>query len=80
VRNSRGPDDIVLDPCGSGSTLIARERLGRRARLVELDPAYVDVIIQRWQALTGGSAALAPQDARGSFEDPAERTENVMPA
>jgi hypothetical protein len=55
-------------------------RLGRRARLVELDPAYVDVIIQRWQALTGGSAALAQQDARGSFEDPAERTENVMPA
>ena len=55
-------------------------RLGRRARLVELDPAYVDVIIQRWQALTGGSAALAQQDARSFEAVAAERTESVMPA
>ena len=39
--------------------MIAAERAGRRARLVELDPKYVDVIVQRWQRLTGGSATHA---------------------
>ena len=38
---------------GSGSTLIACEQLGRKARLMELDPKYVDVIVKRWQKLTG---------------------------
>lgn len=50
---------IVLD-CfgGSGTTLIAAEQTGRRARLIELDPAYVDVTIRRWEADTGGKAFL----------------------
>jgi DNA modification methylase len=49
----------VLDPFGgSGSTLIACEKTGRQARLVELDPKYADVIIQRWQAYSGGAAVL----------------------
>jgi DNA modification methylase len=39
--------------------MIAAERTGRRARLVELDPKYVDVIVQRWQSTTGGSASHA---------------------
>ncbi len=57
IRNSSKSRDIVLDPFGgSGTTMIAAERAGRRARLVELDPKYVDVIVQRWQDLTGGSA------------------------
>jgi DNA modification methylase len=57
IRNSSKSRDIVLDPFGgSGTTLIAAERSGRRARLVELDPKYVDVIVQRWQNATGGSA------------------------
>jgi DNA modification methylase len=57
IRNSSKSRDVVLDLFGgSGSTMIAAERCGRRARLVELDPKYVDVIVQRWQALTGGSA------------------------
>jgi len=48
---------IILDLFGgSGSTLIACEASHRRARLVELDPAYCDVIVERWQALTGGKA------------------------
>ena len=49
--------DIVLD-CfgGSGSTLIACEQLGRKARLMELDPHYCDVIIARWEKLTGKKA------------------------
>jgi DNA modification methylase len=60
VRNSSKSRDIVLDPFGgSGTTLIAAERAGRRARLMELDPKYVDVIVQRWQNLTGGSATHA---------------------
>jgi DNA modification methylase len=60
IRNSSKSRDIVLDPFGgSGSTLIAAERTGRRARLVELDPKYVDVIVQRWQKITGGSATHA---------------------
>ena len=60
IRNSSKSRDIVLDPFGgSGTTLIAAERAGRRARLIELDPKYVDVIVQRWQAATGDSAVHA---------------------
>jgi DNA modification methylase len=59
IRNSSKSRDIVLDPFGgSGSTLIACEKAGRHARLVELDPRYCDVIIQRWQAWTGERAKL----------------------
>ena len=51
--------DIVIDPfLGSGSMLIAAERTGRRCRGVEIDPLYVDVIIQRYQAETGRDAIL----------------------
>lgn len=50
LRNSTRPGGIVLDSCGgSGSTLIAAARAGRRARLVELDPRYCDVIRERWE-------------------------------
>ena len=59
IRNSSKSRDIVLDPFGgSGTTLIAAERTGRRARLIELDPKYADVIVQRWQEQTGQSARL----------------------
>ena len=52
--------DIVLD-CfgGSGSTLLAAEKTGRKARLIELDPIYVDVAIRRWQEMTGQKAVHA---------------------
>ena len=43
---------------GSGTTLIACENTGRDARLMELDPKYVDVIVNRWQNLTGNTATL----------------------
>jgi DNA modification methylase len=59
IRNSSKSRDIVLDPFGgSGSTLIACEKAGRRAGLIELDPRYVDTIILRWQEFSGGAATL----------------------
>ena len=59
IRNSSKSRDIVLDPFGgSGTTLIAAERTGRRARVIELDPKYADVIVQRWQMVTGGKRGL----------------------
>jgi DNA modification methylase len=59
IRNSSKSRDIVLDPFGgSGSTLIACEKAGRQARLIELDPKYVDTIILRWQEFSGGTAVL----------------------
>lgn len=57
MKNSTKPGDIVLDPFGgSGSTLIAAEQIGRGARLIELDPKYCDVIVQRWEEFTGKKA------------------------
>lgn len=59
IRNSSRMGETVLDIFGgSGSTLIACEQLGRKARLVELDPKYCDVILDRWEKLTGGTAKL----------------------
>lgn len=63
VNNSSRRDNNVLDLFGgSGSTLIACEQLGRRCFTMELDPKYCDVIIKRWETLTGETAVkLAPQ-------------------
>ncbi len=60
LLNSSKAGDIVADLFGgSGSTLIACERCNRRARLMEIDPVYVDVIVQRWQQYAGKTATLA---------------------
>jgi DNA modification methylase len=70
IRNSSKSRDIVLDPfAGSGSTLIACAKAGRHARLIELDPKYCDVIVQRWQAWSGEQAMLEA-DGR-TFEETA---------
>ena len=68
IRNSSRPGDVVLDPFGgSGTTLIAAEKSGRQARLIELDPKYVDVIVRRWQEYAG---AQAVREADGvKFDD-----------
>jgi DNA modification methylase len=58
LNNTKG-SDIVLDLFGgSGSTLIASEKIGRQARLMELDPKYCDVIVKRWEEFTGKKAEL----------------------
>lgn len=60
LRNSALEGQSVLDPFGgSGSTLIAAEKLGMSARVLELDPKYVDVIVRRWEAFTGKIAKHA---------------------
>jgi DNA modification methylase len=71
IRDCSRRGEIVLD-CfgGSGSTLIAAEKTGRCARLIEYDPLYCDTIIRRWETLTGKRALLAVINE--SFEDVAE--------
>ncbi len=59
IRNSSRRGETVLDPfAGSGSTLIACEKTGRKARLMEIEPHCCDVIIHRWQEFTGDEAVL----------------------
>lgn len=71
IRDCTRRGDIVLDGFGgSGTTLIAAEKTGRKARLIEYDPGYCDTIIQRWENMTGKSARLAGSDR--SFEDVAD--------
>jgi DNA modification methylase len=66
---------LVLDPfVGSGTTIIAAERTGRRARAIELDPKYVDVAVRRWQSKTGRAAIHA--ETGESFDEIAQRAEN----
>jgi DNA modification methylase len=68
ITNSSKTRDIVLDLFGgSGTTLVAAERTGRSARLMELDPKYADVIVERWQNLTGQAAVLDGEDR--TFDD-----------
>lgn len=68
IRNSSRKGDLVFDPFGgSGTTLIAAEKTGRHASLIELDPKYVDVIVRRWQEFTGETAVL--ESSGQSFDD-----------
>ena len=59
LRNSTRRGDLILDPfAGSGSVLVACERAHRRARLIELDPRYCDVIVDRFERLIGVRAQV----------------------
>ena len=59
MRDCSRRGDIVLDPfIGSGTTILAAERVGRRGYGLELNPLYVDAAVRRWQAYTGRDAIL----------------------
>jgi DNA modification methylase len=67
IRDVSNRGEIVLDTFGgSGTTLIAAEKTGRCARVIEIDPAYCDVVVRRWQRLTGKPAILT--DLQETFE------------
>ena len=60
VKNSSKPGDVVLDLFGgSGTTLVTCEQINRKCYMMELDEKYCDVIINRWESLTGERARLA---------------------
>lgn len=68
MRDCSRRGDIVLDPfMGSGTTILAAERVGRRAFGIEIDPLYVDAAIRRWQAFTKRDAIL--QGSRKTFDE-----------
>lgn len=68
IRDCSKRRGIVLDSFGgSGTTLIAAEKVGRCARVMEYDPAYCDTIVRRWEAITGKHATLAETGV--TFED-----------
>jgi site-specific DNA-methyltransferase (adenine-specific) len=63
IRNSTRLADVVYDPfLGSGTTLIACETEGRRCFGLEIEPKYVDVIVARWEKISGGEAILDGSD------------------
>jgi DNA modification methylase len=73
ILNHTAPGEAVFDPfLGSGTALIAAEATGRVARTLEIDPAYVDVAVRRWQEFTGRTAHLG--DASGPAFDAVART------
>lgn len=77
ISNSSRRKDIVLDIFGgSGTTLIAAEQLGRCCRMVEFEPIYVDVIIKRWEEMTGTKAVLVRNilDPEQPADKPATKT------
>ena len=60
IKDCTKRDDIVLDPfCGSGTTILAAEKVGRRARCLEIDCTYVDLAVRRWQSATKKDAVHA---------------------
>jgi DNA modification methylase len=72
-------NDIVIDPfCGSGATILAAERTGRRGYGVEIDPLYVDTTIARWEKMTGRQARHASGKTFAEFK--ADRAEGGVEA
>lgn len=59
IENSTAVGSLVFEPfCGSGTILIAAEQLGRKCYGIEISPAYCDVIVRRWETMTGQTATL----------------------
>lgn len=64
IANSTAPQGLVLDNfCGSGTSIVACEQLGRTCYALEMAPAYCDVIVKRWETMTGRQAERQPQEA-----------------
>jgi DNA modification methylase len=77
IRDCSARGEVVLDPFGgSGTTLIAAEKTGRLARLIEFDPAYCDGMIRRFEQLTGKQARLATTN--DTFEAVAENRTSII--
>ena len=73
IENNSSPGQAIYDPfSGSGTTIVAAEMTGRSCYAIEIDPAYVDVAVLRWQAFTGETAVFA-QDGRSLAEIAIER-------
>ena len=80
MLNNASPGQAVYEPfCGSGTSLIAAETTGRHCHAVELDPAYVDVAVQRWQDFTGKMAHLAEGGASFATVAAVRMTETTQP-
>jgi len=78
MRDCSKRNGVILDPFGgSGTTILAAERTGRVARLIELDPLYVDQTIRRWEQ-SGGAAAVHVQTGRSFAERRAELSANAQ--
>jgi DNA modification methylase len=76
IKDCSRRGDVVLDPFGgSGTTLIAAEKTGRSARLIEYDPAYCDTILRRFERMTGKQALLS--ETGETFEDVEQRRGSV---
>lgn len=76
LQHSARPGDIIVDGFGgSGSTLMAADRMGMASRLMEFDPKFVDVIVRRWQDYTGRAATLTGNGL--SFSEVAESRGHV---
>jgi DNA modification methylase len=68
IENNSSPGQAIYEPfSGSGTTIIAAELTGRSCFAIEIDPAYVDVAVLRWQAFTGSTAML--EGASRSFAE-----------
>jgi DNA modification methylase len=78
IVNSSKAGDVVLDLFGgSGSTLIGCERRGRKARLIEIDPKYADVITTRFEQYSGRAAVLDGDER--TFEEIAQERRRELP-
>ena len=87
ILNSSSPGQAVYEPfMGSGTTLIAAETTGRVCYGIELNPIYIDVIVERWQNLTGQTATLegdgrtfadVARQRLGGADDPGEAVEEA---
>jgi DNA modification methylase len=79
IKDCTRRGEVVLDPfAGSGSTLIAAHKTGRRSRLIEFDPAYCDRIVRRFEQVSGKQAVLAATNQK--FEVVAEeRRSSLVP-